>query len=62
MKCKRCSELEHIIQDIWWMAKRYADGRTSYAPETFNEAIRTALALGVKIVPDKEGVIARHGK
>lgn len=30
---------ERSFNDIWWMARRYADGRRTYAPATYNEAI-----------------------
>lgn len=32
--------------DIWWMARRYADGRSTYAPKMFNDAMHRALEAG----------------
>lgn len=29
---------ERSFRDIWWMARRYADGRKTYAPSMYNEA------------------------
>lgn len=34
------------IRDIHWMARRYADGRRSYAVGMFNDATRKLLAIG----------------
>jgi hypothetical protein len=50
--CKRCKKLESIIIDIHWMARRYADGRQTYAVEMFNDAVRLALGLGMEIKRD----------
>lgn len=56
---KRINELEHenetlkyILREILWMARRYADGRKTYATLMCNEALNTARRLGVKINPD----------
>lgn len=49
---KRCSELEKIIRDIWWMSRRYAHGRQSYAVDQYNRAIRKAQELGMNFDPD----------
>jgi len=55
-------QLKKIISDIWWMARRYADGRSTYATGMFNNAIRQAEALGVELNPKPEGTIfARDG-
>lgn len=40
--------LEGIIQDIFWMARRYAEGRQSYAPGMYNDAIIKAMSLGMR--------------
>jgi hypothetical protein len=53
--------LEEIIRDIWWMARRYADGRSSYAPWQYNKAIRKAIELGVAFEPDMGDICARDG-
>ncbi len=31
-------KIKKAIQDIVWMARRYADHRKTYAPDMFNEA------------------------
>lgn len=51
-ECKRCKQLESIILDTHWMARRYADGRKSYAPDMFNRAMDRALALELPLKPD----------
>jgi hypothetical protein len=51
-ECKRCIKLQSIILDIHWMARRYADGRQSYAGGMFNRAMDDALALGVPLKED----------
>lgn len=38
-----------LVRDLHWMARRYADGRASYATSTFNGHTRTLLALGVSL-------------
>jgi hypothetical protein len=49
---KRSEELERIILDIYWMARRYAHGRKTYAVSQYNDAINKAIELGVNIKPD----------
>ena len=51
-KSNRETLLESIILDIYWMARRYADGRQSYAVSMYNDAIDLAVKLGVPIRPD----------
>jgi len=52
------SQLRWVIQEIWWMARRYAHGRQTYAASTFNEAIETAQKLGMNFEPDPvDGII-----
>ena len=48
----RVSNLEYIIREIQWMARRYAHGRMTYAVSSYNEAIRLAQRLGMKFDPD----------
>jgi len=48
--------------DLRWMARRYADGRSSYAPSLFNRITRGLLGLGIKLNPTADGTIwARDG-
>src|SRR5215217_5979503 len=39
-------EARQIVRDIHWMARRYADGRLTYAPGMFNDAITKAIDAG----------------
>ena len=45
-------QLRRVIYEIHWMARRYATGRSSYAPSMFNDAIKIAIDLGCDIKPD----------
>lgn len=40
MKKKIDKKLENAIVDITWMARRYAEGRKTGAPDMFNEAYK----------------------
>ena len=51
-KSHREEQLERIIIDIYWMARRYADGRRSYAVGMYNDAIDSAVKLGLPIKQD----------
>jgi hypothetical protein len=51
-KCQRCTNLENIILDIHWMARRYANDRRSYAPGSFNRTMDRALELGLPLKED----------
>jgi hypothetical protein len=50
--CKDCAVYKHIIREIWWMARRYAHGRQTYAVSMYNDAIRLAQSKGLKFDPD----------
>lgn len=39
--------LKEIIKDTLWMARRYADGRSTYAPTMFNNAVHRLDRLGL---------------
>lgn len=39
--------LKKIIKDTLWMAQRYADGRSTYAPSMVNLAIHKLDGLGL---------------
>jgi len=45
----RAKALERIAIDLHWMARRYVDGRSSYAPALFNGHVEALLALGVTL-------------
>jgi len=48
----REQELEKIIIDTIWMARRYADGRKTYAVSMLNDAIDHCDRLGIAIQDD----------
>lgn len=50
--------LRAAVRDLHWMARRYADMRSTYAPSMLNEHTRALLAAGVHI---KEPYFARDG-
>jgi len=41
--------LREIAVNLHWMARRYADGRMTYAPGMVNNAVRQLQAMGVKL-------------
>lgn len=41
--------LKRIVQNLHWMARRYADGRQTYATSMMNEATRDLLRMGVNL-------------
>lgn len=40
-------DLKMIILDVMWMAFRYVDGRSTYAPHMFNMAVHKLDSLGL---------------
>jgi hypothetical protein len=51
-----------VMREVIWMARRYADGRSTYAPSIVNEAIDYLLSKGVMIEADASiGMYARDG-
>ena len=44
--------LRQIIIDTIWMARRYADGRFTYAPEMVNNALDRCKELDIEIDSD----------
>lgn len=50
--------LEAAILNLHWMARRYADGRCSYAPGLLNDCVRDLVALGYQL---KQPLYARDG-
>ena len=53
----RLSVLEMIVKDFHWMARRYCDGRSSYAPALFNEHTQRLLDLGIILDGGSDGTI-----
>lgn len=50
-------ELIKVVCDLHWMARRYADGRTSYATSLFNGHTRFLKALGFPLNPTGDETI-----
>lgn len=42
------NSLYSIIENTMWMARRYADGRSTYAPTDFNNAVHLLDELGLQ--------------
>ena len=42
---EKCVKLAEIIRNTLWMARRYADQRSTYAPSVVNISIQEAQAL-----------------
>lgn len=42
-------ELKQIAHNLHWMARRYADGRCTYAPGMVNDAVRQLQRMGVDL-------------
>ena len=36
-----------FIRDTFWMARRYANGRSTYAPGMYNDALAAVIEAGV---------------
>ena len=60
-------ELETIIKTTFWMARRYAHGRHTYAPAIIRDAFLTLQKYGITIgkdvtinPPKKEEIKGRH--
>jgi hypothetical protein len=56
--------LRQVVKDTIWMARRYADGRSTYAPGVVNQAIDYALSIGIQVTPDatlEDRLYARDG-
>jgi hypothetical protein len=49
---KENEELKEYLKDLWWMAKRYADGRRSYATTQLNVTVDRLRDMGVITEPD----------
>ena len=54
-KTKREEQLEYIVSETLWMARRYANGRSTFAPSTVNECIDLVISLGVEGVKPVDG-------
>lgn len=45
-------DMRQIIKDIFWMARRYAHGRHTYAPSIIRDAYKYITSKGIKIAHD----------
>lgn len=45
-------DMRQIIKDIFWMARRYAHGRHTYAPGIIRDAYKYITLKGIKIDHD----------
>lgn len=57
-------QVEHlveIVKDLHWMARRYADGRMTYASKLFNDHTNDLLVMGVEIRPTDGSLYATDG-
>lgn len=50
-------KLKRICIVLQWMARRYVDGRRSYATGMFNEITRDLLSFGVELNPCDERIV-----
>lgn len=53
--------LRKIAADLQWMARRYADDRSTYACGIVNDATRYLLEIGVELYTSDRIVWARDG-
>lgn len=55
-------QLRHIVADLQWMARRYANGRRTYATAILNDHTRALLRMGAVLNPTGDEIIwARDG-
>ena len=57
----REKQLEQIIKDTFWMARRYAHGRHTTDPSTVREAYNKLVRLGIEIKDDVTITKPVHG-
>lgn len=60
LKPYQIEKLIQIVQDFHWMARRYADGRMSYAPSLFNDHVRALQQMGIDLNPTGDKTIWAH--
>lgn len=51
-KDERIRALEHVIQETFWMARRYAHGRQTYTPQHVRDAYQLLKRMGITIKHD----------
>ncbi|MFA6158956.1 MAG: hypothetical protein WC763_05050 [Candidatus Paceibacterota bacterium] len=50
-------ELENIIRETFWMARRYANGRMTFAPSTIRNCYRVIKSRFPHLIPKKDETI-----
>lgn len=50
-------KLGDVVQVLHWMARRYADGRQSYAPSLFNDQVRILQGMGITLNATGDGTV-----
>lgn len=51
------NKLIEIVKDFHWMARRYVDGRSTYAPSLFNDHVRALQQMGIELNPGSDNTI-----
>lgn len=58
---QRSDNLEAMLRQIWWMARRYADGRCTVAPSIVNEVYDNCQKMGIDLGDDNGEKYASDG-
>lgn len=58
---QRNDNLEAMLRQIWWMARRYADGRCTAAPSIVNEVYDKCQKMGIDLGDDNGEKYASDG-
>lgn len=53
--------LKEAVAEIWWMARRYANGRSTYAPHQFNTVTQSLRACNLLTDSDNGELWAEDG-
>lgn len=48
--------LRHVLDEVLWQARRYADYRSSFAPTIYNDAVKLLLKTDYKVY-NTDGII-----
>jgi hypothetical protein len=59
---QKIETLKHSFEEVIWMAIRYADGRSTYAPTMVRDAIRDFQKVFPDWKPTKDDVIRKPNK
>lgn len=61
MLIRRNDNLEAMLKQIWYMARRYADGRCTVAPAIVNEVYDKCQKMGIDLGDDSGEKYASDG-